>query len=106
MREERQAREQQQPREHHPRGHSYQDFEGLRPPVFTTCPEPLTADDWLRTIESKFTLLPELTEVEKARYAAQLLQGPAGTWHATFLVMQREGHVPTWAEFREAFRAH
>ena len=68
MEEERQGRDQR--REHHPRGITYQDFEGLRPPVFTTCPEPLAADDWLRTIESKFTLLPGLTEQEKARFAA------------------------------------
>ncbi|WVZ89195.1 LOW QUALITY PROTEIN: hypothetical protein U9M48_035627 [Paspalum notatum var. saurae] len=26
------------------------------------CPKPLAANDWLRTIESKFTLLPVLTE--------------------------------------------
>ncbi|WVZ97591.1 LOW QUALITY PROTEIN: hypothetical protein U9M48_043113, partial [Paspalum notatum var. saurae] len=81
-------------------------FEGLRPPIFTTCPEPLAADDWLRTIESKFTLLPELTEQEKARYAAQLLHGPAGASHATFLARQEKDHVPTWQEFRQAFRAH
>ncbi|WVZ97317.1 hypothetical protein U9M48_042865 [Paspalum notatum var. saurae] len=67
MREERQAQGQQRPREHQPRGITYKDFEDLRPPVFTTCPEPLAANDWLRTIESKFTLLPGLTEQEKAR---------------------------------------
>ncbi|WVZ90029.1 hypothetical protein U9M48_036362 [Paspalum notatum var. saurae] len=41
-----------------------------RPPIFTTCPETLAADDWLRTIESKFTLLPELTEQEKLSHYA------------------------------------
>ncbi|WVZ71026.1 hypothetical protein U9M48_019653 [Paspalum notatum var. saurae] len=104
MAEERQGRGQQ--REHHPRGTTYQDFEGLRPPVFTTCPEPLAADDWLRTMESKFTLLPGLTEQEKARFAAQLLHGPAGAWYATFLAMQPPGHEITWGELRTAFRAH
>ena len=78
----------------------------MRPPIFTTCPEPLAADDWIRTIKSKFMLLPELTEQEKARYAAQLLQGLAGAWHATFLAKQERDHVPTWQEFRQAFRAH
>ncbi|WVZ75676.1 hypothetical protein U9M48_023711 [Paspalum notatum var. saurae] len=72
--EERQGQGHQQPRERHPRGISYQDFEGLHPPIFTTCPEPLAADDCLRTIESKFMLLPEITEQEKARFAAQLLE--------------------------------
>ena len=88
MREERQAQGQQRAREHQPRGITYQDFEGLRPPVFTTYPEPLAANDWFRTIESKFTLLPGLTEQEKARFAAQLLQGPAGAWYDTFQAMQ------------------
>ena len=104
--EECRERAQQQAREQPPRGISYRDFGDLRPPVFTTCPEPLAADDWLRTIESKFTLLPGLTEQEKARFAAQLLQGPAGAWYATFLAMQQEGHVLTWRELRTAFRAH
>ncbi|WVZ80440.1 hypothetical protein U9M48_027913 [Paspalum notatum var. saurae] len=45
MREERQAQGQQRPREHQPRGITYKDFEDLRPPVFTTCPEPLAAND-------------------------------------------------------------
>jgi hypothetical protein len=106
MREEQQARAQQHPREHHPRGITYQDFEGLRPPVFTTCPEPLAADDWLRTIESKFTLLPGLTPQEKARFAAQLLHGPAGAWYATYQASRPQDHVILWEELRTAFRAH
>ncbi|WVZ80706.1 hypothetical protein U9M48_028163 [Paspalum notatum var. saurae] len=104
MAEERQGRGQRQ--EHHPRSITYQDFERLRPPVFTTCPEPLAADDWLRTIESKFTLIPELSKQEKARFAAQLLQGPAGAWYATFQNMQQQRHVITWGELRAAFWAH
>ncbi|WVZ94516.1 LOW QUALITY PROTEIN: hypothetical protein U9M48_040397 [Paspalum notatum var. saurae] len=103
--EERQGRGNGQ-REPRNRGISYRDFEDLRPPIFTKCPEPLDADDWLRTIRSKFTLLPELTEQQKARFAGQLLQGPAGAWHAAFLGMQRAGHEPTWEEFSQAFRAH
>ena len=97
--EERQGQGQQQPWEHCPRSVSYQDFEGLRPPIFTSCSEPLAVDDWLRTIESKFTLLRELTEQEKARYVAQILQGPVGAWHATFLTRQERDHVPTRQEF-------
>ncbi|WVZ97851.1 hypothetical protein U9M48_043360 [Paspalum notatum var. saurae] len=106
MAEERQDQGQQRAREHQPCGITYQDFEGLRPPVFTMCLEPLAANNWLRTIDSKFTLLPGLTEQEKARFAAQLLQGPAGAWYATFQAMQQRDHVITWEELRTAFRAH
>ena len=70
-----------------PRDHSYLDFEGLRPPIFTTAQDPLDADDWLRTIESKFGLLPHLTVQQKAQFAAQLLHSPAGAWWANFVAM-------------------
>ena len=89
-----------------PQDHSYPDFEALWPPVFTTARDPLDADDWLRTIESKFGLLPRLTEQQKAQFAAQLLQGAVGAWWASFLAIQWAGHQVTWAEFRQAFRAH
>ncbi|WVZ95744.1 hypothetical protein U9M48_041470 [Paspalum notatum var. saurae] len=104
--EERRGRGRLQPREPGNRGISYGDFEELRPPVFTKCPEPTDADDWLRTIRSKFTLLPELTEQRRRGLPGDLLQGPAGAWHATFLEMQQAGHEPTREEFTQAFRAH
>ncbi|WVZ63464.1 hypothetical protein U9M48_013094 [Paspalum notatum var. saurae] len=85
---------------------SYTDFAALQPPIFTTAPDPLDADDWLRIIESKFSLLPHLSEQQKARFAAQCLHGPSGAWCASFLAMQPAGHQVTWDEFRAAFRAH
>jgi hypothetical protein len=36
---------------------SYQDFFSTQPPLFSKAEEPLDADAWLRTIESKFALL-------------------------------------------------
>ena len=41
---------------------SFTDFATLQPPIFTVATDPLDADDWLRIIESKFSLLPRLTE--------------------------------------------
>jgi len=89
-----------------PRECSYADFEGTHPPVFTAATDPLDADHWIRTMESKFGLLDNCTEQQKARFAAQMLQGPAGTWYATFLDTQLEGHVVTWTQFHNAFRGH
>ena len=47
------------------RGHNHQrkeatyvDFTDTRPPVLTKADEPLEADDWLRTMEQKFDLIP------------------------------------------------
>ncbi|WVZ64130.1 hypothetical protein U9M48_013696 [Paspalum notatum var. saurae] len=85
---------------------SYTNFAALQPPIFTTATDPLDADDWLRIIESKFSLLPRLSEQQKARFAAQCLHGPSGAWCASFLAMQPAGHQVTWDEFRAAFRAH
>ncbi|WVZ94173.1 hypothetical protein U9M48_040099 [Paspalum notatum var. saurae] len=41
---------------------SYTDFAALQPPIFTTATDPLDADDWLRIIKSKFSLLPRLIQ--------------------------------------------
>jgi hypothetical protein len=32
------------------------------------------------------------------------LRGPASTWWANFTVVQPEGHLVMWAEFKQAFR--
>jgi hypothetical protein len=39
-------------------------------------------------------------------FAAQQLRGAAGAWWANLLAAQLAGHLVTWAEFHEAFRAH
>jgi hypothetical protein len=44
--------------------------------------------------------------VQKPQFAAQLLHGPTSTWWENFVVVQLAGHQVTWAEFKEAFRAH
>jgi hypothetical protein len=43
-------------RDEHPSA-GYQDFLSTQPPLFHKADEPLDADAWLRTIESKFALL-------------------------------------------------
>jgi hypothetical protein len=58
---------------------SYSEFLETYPPLFSEGRDPLEADDWLRTIESKFSLL-NCTEYQKTLYAAQQLRGPAGAW--------------------------
>ena len=42
---------------HQPQAAGYLDFLGTQPPLFHKIEEPLDADVWIRTIESKFTLL-------------------------------------------------
>jgi hypothetical protein len=98
---------------HQPRGRDehpsagYQDFFSTQPPLFHKMEEPLDADAWLRTIESKFALLSApCSEANKALFAAQQLRGTARIWWDQYYAMQPEGHVVTWEEFQTAFRAH
>jgi hypothetical protein len=79
----------------------------MQPPLFHKIDEPLDADAWLPTIESKFVLLSApCSEANKALFAAQQLCGIARIWWDHYYAMQPDGHVVTWEEFRTAFRAH
>jgi hypothetical protein len=75
------------------------------PPVFADVTNPLEADSWLRTTESKFGLL-HCTEYQKTLYATQQLRGATGAWWASYIATLPEDHHVPWGEFRTAFRAH
>jgi hypothetical protein len=78
-----------------------------QPPLFTKAEEPLDADAWLRPIESKFALLMiPCADSSKAHFATQQLRGAARIWWDNYCAMQAEGHVISWEEFWNAFRAH
>jgi hypothetical protein len=86
---------------------SYQDFLSTQPPLFHKADEPLDADAWLHTIESKFALLSTpCSDTNKALFAAQQLCGAARIWWDHYYSMQPAGLVVTWDEFRTAFRVH
>jgi len=75
--------------------------------LFNKAEEPLDADAWIRTIESKFSLLTvPCSEANKAHYAAQQLRGSACLWWDHYNAMLPADHVVTWDEFKIAFRAH
>jgi hypothetical protein len=87
------------------RDSSYSDFLATHPSVFANATDPLEADIWLLTIESKFGLL-HCTEYQKSLYAAQQLRGAAGAWWASYIATLPEDHHVPWGEFHTAFRAH
>ena len=61
----------QRPEHHHQSAvPGYEQFLSTQPPLFHKADEPLEADSWLRTIESKFTLHP-YNDGDKAGFAAQ-----------------------------------
>jgi hypothetical protein len=96
--------ERQQPR-HQERDSSYSDFLPTHLPVFADATDPLEADRWLHTMESKFGLL-HCTEYQKTLYAAQQLRGAAREWWASYIATLPDDHHVPWGEFRTAFCAH
>jgi hypothetical protein len=70
---------------------SYQDFLSTQPPLFHKVDEPLDADAWLRTIDSKFALLSApCSDENKALFAAQQIRGiPAYGGTTTMLCSRR-----------------
>ncbi len=84
---------------------SYSEFLATHPPLFSGGRDPLEADDWLRTIESKFRLL-NCTEYQKTLYVAQQLRGPAGAWWASYTTALPADHHVSWGEFCTAFCGH
>jgi hypothetical protein len=84
---------------------SYSDFLATHPPLFSRGEDPLEADDWLCTTESKFILL-HCTEYQKTLYATQQLRGPAGAWWASYTAALPPDHHVPWGEFHAAFRGH
>jgi hypothetical protein len=68
--------ERQQPR-YQERDSSYSDFLVTHLPIFANATDPLEADSWLCTVESKFGLL-HCTEYQKTLYATQQLRGLVG----------------------------
>jgi hypothetical protein len=84
---------------------TYMEVSETCPHVFINAEETLEVDEWIRVMGQKFGLI-RCTEIQKALFAAQQLRGPASTWWANFVAIQPEGHLITWAEFKEAFREH
>jgi hypothetical protein len=68
--------EHQQP-QHQKRDSLYSDFLATQPLVFADATNPLEADSWLCTTESKFGLL-HCKKYQKTLYAAHQLRGSAG----------------------------
>jgi hypothetical protein len=84
---------------------SYSEFLATHPSLIFGGKDPFEADDWLRTTESKFSLL-HCTEYQKPLYAAQQLRGPAGAWLASYTAALPADHHMPWGEFRVAFHGH
>jgi hypothetical protein len=82
---------------------NFKEFMDTRPPIFKEAAEPLKTDEWINTIEQKFSVL-RLTEEQKAEYAAHQLQGPSGIWWSHHRTTFPANTPITWERFITAFR--
>ncbi|XP_066164596.1 uncharacterized protein [Oryza sativa Japonica Group] len=64
----------------------------------------MEAEDWLRIIEKKLTLV-RVREADKVIFAVHQLEGPAGDWWDTYKeAWEEDAGEPTWEEFTTVFR--
>ncbi|XP_071674479.1 uncharacterized protein [Lolium perenne] len=70
-------------------------FLRLNPPTFSNSPEPIVADDWLRTINKKLDTIQAHGE-EKVRFAAHQLEGPAAEWWDNYQITYPDIAAITW----------
>jgi hypothetical protein len=104
IRQERRAQQQQQqvppplpPRDKH------WEFMSRKPLTFASSPDPLDADDWLKTIEKMFNIT-QCFDQEKVLYASGHLTGPVADWWDSYVAAHDVADTITWAEFSTQFR--
>jgi hypothetical protein len=74
-----------------------------KPPTFSSSPDPLYADDWLKSVE-KMLNISQCTDREKVLYASSHLTGPAADWWDSYCAAHVAANTITWAEFPTQFR--
>jgi hypothetical protein len=74
-----------------------------KPPTFASSPDPLHADDRLKSIE-KMLNIARYSDREKVLYASGRLTGPAADWWDSYVAAHDVVDTITWAEFTIQFR--
>jgi hypothetical protein len=111
IRQERRAQQQQQqqqiplppPPPPLPPRDKHREFMSHKPPTFASSPDPLDADDWLKSIE-KMLNIAQCSDREKVLYASGRLTGPATDWWDSYVAAHDAADTITWAEFSTHFR--
>jgi hypothetical protein len=62
----------------------HQEFMNHKPPTFASSPDPLHADDWLKSVE-KMLNIAQCSDREKVLYASGRLTGPAADWWDSYI---------------------
>jgi hypothetical protein len=81
----------------------HREFMSHKPPTFSNSPDPLQADDWLKTVD-KMLNIAQCTDREKVLYASGRLTGLAADWWDSYCAAHAAANTITWAEFSTQFR--
>jgi hypothetical protein len=73
-----------------------------KPPTFSSSPNPLQADDWLKSME-KMLNIASCTDREKVLYASGRLTGPAADWWDAYCPAHTAVDTISCAEFSTRF---
>ncbi|CAN6280466.1 unnamed protein product [Urochloa humidicola] len=94
-----QQNQNQPPRDKH------REFMSHRPPTFSHSPDPLQADDWLKTVE-KMLDIAQCSDREKVLHASGCLEGAASYWWDAYTAAHNAANTITWNEFKTNFKNH
>jgi hypothetical protein len=106
MRQERRVQQQQAPLPPPPLvppGDKHREFMSHKTPTFASSPDPLHADDWLKSVE-KMLIIAQCSDQEKVLYAFGRLTGPTADWWDYYTAANDAADTITWAEFATQFR--
>jgi hypothetical protein len=81
----------------------HREFTSHKPPTFASSPDPLHADDWLKSVE-KMLNIAQCFDREKVLYASGRLTRPAADWWDSYTAAHDAANTITWAEFTTQFR--
>jgi hypothetical protein len=81
----------------------HREFMSHKPPTFANSPDPLDADDWLKSVE-KMLNIAQCSDREKVLYASGRLTGSAADWWDSYTTAHDVVDTITWAEFSTQFR--
>jgi hypothetical protein len=73
-----------------------------KPPTFSSSPDPLQADDWLKIVDIMLNIA-QCADREKVLYASGHLTGPVADWWDSYCAAHAANTI-TWAEFSTQFR--
>jgi hypothetical protein len=93
---------QQHPHQPPPRD-KHREFMCHKPLTFSSSPDPLQIDDWLKSMENMLNIA-QCTDKEKVLYASGRLIGPAAGWWDAYCAAHVSIDTITWAEFSTNFR--